>query len=153
MIFTLTDRQFNVLDAYETEDYLIGKYVGSIIQTLDIDVLVKSGNSDKWAHGNYIMCEDKSGYKYWFTIYDAEDSYQSDIKSLTCYTGTIDIVAEDANPITRPSEAKPFTYYFDKVFYDTGIRIGRNEIQGMLRTLEFTSENASNAEMLQYVLH
>lgn len=27
MIFTLTDRMYNVLDAYDTDDYLIGQYV------------------------------------------------------------------------------------------------------------------------------
>lgn len=153
MIFTLTDRLYNVLDAYESEDYLIGSYIGSIIKTLDIEVLVTSSNADKWIEGHYIMCESEDGYKHWFTIYDAEDSFKSDFKNLKCYSGTIDIVAEDANPIAKPAIAQPFTYYFDKIFYDTGVTIGINEISGLTRKLEFTSENASNVEMLQYVLN
>lgn len=153
MIFTLTDRQYNVLDAYETEDYLIGSYIGSIIKTLDMDVLVNSANAEKWVEGNYVLCEDASGCRYWFTIYDAEDAHGDDQKKLTCYSGTIDIVSEDAIPIAMPATPQPFSWYFGKIFFDTGITIGINELEGMTRRLEFTSENASNAEMLQYVLN
>lgn len=153
MIFTLTDREYNTIDAYETDDYLIGNYVGSVIKTLDINVLIKSAFAENWNFGNYIMCEDATGYKYWFTIYDVEDSYNSDEKRLTCYSGSIDIVSEDANPVKRPTEPQPFTYYFNRIFKDTGITIGVNEISELSRVLEYTSENASNAEMLQYVLN
>ncbi|MER2001302.1 MAG: hypothetical protein ABS862_01665 [Carnobacterium inhibens] len=153
MIFTLTDRDYNVLDAYETDDYLIGNYIGTIIKSLDINVLVKSENAKNWTYGNYIMCEDQTGYKYWFTIYDSEDSYTADEKNLMCYSGTIDIVSEDANPIGKPSEPQPFTYYFNRIFNDTGITIGVNELTGLSRSLEYTSESVSNAEMLQYVLN
>lgn len=153
MIFTLTDRQYTVLDAYETEDYLIGSYIGSIIKTLDMDVLVNSANAEKWVEGNYILCEDASGCRYWFTIYDAEDAHGDDQKKLTCYSGTIDIVSEDAIPIAMPATPQPFSWYFGNIFFDTGITIGINELEGMTRRLEFTSENASNAEMLQYVLN
>lgn len=153
MIFTLTDREYNVLDAYETDDYLIGNYIGTIIKTLDINVLVKSEKAQDWNFGNYIMCEDATGYKYWFTIYDVEDSYNADEKRLTCYSGTIDIVSEDANPVARPSEPQPFSYYFNRILNDTGITIGLNEISHLSRTLEYTSESVSNAEMLQYVLN
>ena len=153
MIFTLTDRQYNVLDAYETEDYLIGSYIGSIIKTLDMDVLVNSANAEEWVEGNYILCEDASGCRYWFTIYDAEDAHGDDQKKLTCYSGTIDIVSEDAIPIAMPATPQPFSWYFGQIFFDTGITIGINELEGMTRSLEFTSENASNAEMLQYVLN
>lgn len=153
MIFTLTDREYNVIDAYETSDYLIGNFIGTIIKTLDIDVLVDSEFAQDWSYGNYIMCEDQTGYKYWFTIYDSEDSYTSDKKKLTCYSGSIDIVSEDANPIIQPVEAKPFSYYFDLIFFDTGIKIGINEINESTRKLEYTSENVSNAQMLQYVLN
>lgn len=152
MIFTLTDRHYNVLDAYETDDYLIGQYIGSILETLEINVLVKSLNAEHWTEGNYIMCQDKKGKKRWFTIYDCEDSNTGDSKSLFCYSGTIDIVAEDAAPISA-QDPKPFKWYFDQIFYDTGIVLGINEISDLTRKLEFTSENASNAEMLQYVLN
>jgi len=152
MIFTLTDRHYNVLDAYETDDYLIGQYIGSILETLEINVLVKSLNAEHWVEGNYIMCQDKMGKKRWFTIYDCDDSHGGDVKSLFCYSGTIDIVAEDAAPISAP-DPKPFKWYFDQIFYDTGIVLGVNEISDLTRKLEFTSENASNAEMLQYVLN
>jgi len=152
MIFTLTDRMYNVLDAYETEHYLIGQYIGSIIETLDIDVSVRSINADLWVRGNYIMCEDKSGRPYWFTIYEDEDGLNDDIKSFSCYSGTIDVVAEESNPI-KAAEAQPFSWYFDRIFVDTGIKIGMNEISGLSRKLEFTSENATNVEMLQYVLN
>lgn len=153
MIFTLTDREYNVLDAYETDNYLIGIYIGTIIKSLDINVLVKSENAQNWTYGNYIMCQDETGYKYWFTIYDAEDSYNGDEKNLTCYSGTIDIVSEDANPVTKPVEPQPFMYYFNRIFNDTGITIGINELTGLSRSLEYTSESVSNAEMLQYVLN
>lgn len=153
MIFTLTDRKYNPMDAYDTDEYLIGKYVGSVIKTLDLDVFINSENSQHWQQGNYIMCTDADGYNYWFTIYDVSDSLKSDVKTLHCYSGTIDIVAEDATPIGRPSQPQPFTYYFDRIFYDTGIVMGVNELEGLTRTLEFTSETISNAQMLQYVLN
>lgn len=153
MIFTLTDREYNVLDAYETEDYLIGSYIGSIIKTLDINILVKSEKPAFWKEGNYIFCEDSKGYKHWFTIYDYEDGLNDNEKKLTCYSGTIDVVSEDANPINKPATPQPFSYYFNKIFYDTGIVIGKNEIADRSRSLEYTSEEATNAEMLQYVLN
>ena len=153
MIFTLTDRAYNPLDSYETSDYLIGKYVGSIIKSLDINILTTSQNVDLWAEGNYIMCSDSDGYKYWFTIYTAKDGLSSANRQLTAYSGTIDIVSEDALPIGRPSTPQPFQYYFDSIFFDTGISIGINEISDLTRTLEFESTDVSNAEMLQYVLN
>lgn len=152
MIFTLTDRMYNVLDAYETDDYLIGQYVGSILETLDINVLTKSIHADLWIRGNYIMCQDKSGRKYWFTIYDDEDGLNDDVKSFSCYSGTIDIVSEEYPPISA-TQAQPFEWYFNQIFLDTGITLGINEISGLSRKLEFTSENATNAEMLQFVLN
>ena len=68
MIFTLTDRSYNPLDAYETSDYLIGNYIGSIVKSLDINVLTSTLKADLWVEGNYVMCADENGYKYWFTI-------------------------------------------------------------------------------------
>ena len=153
MIFTLTDRAYNPLDSYETSDYLIGKYVGSIIKSLDINILTSSQNVDLWTEGNYIMCSDSDGYKYWFTIYTAKDGLSDANRQLTAYSGTIDIVSEDAIPIGRPSTPQPFKYYFDNIFFDTGITIGINEISDLTRTLEFESADVSNAEMLQYVLN
>ncbi|MCD5029114.1 hypothetical protein, partial [Enterococcus asini] len=148
----MTDRMYNVLDAYETDDYLIGQYVGSILETLDINVLTKSIHADLWTRGNYIMCQDKKGRKYWFTIYDDEDGLNDDVKSFSCYSGTIDIVSEEYPPISA-TQAQPFEWYFNRIFSDTGITLGINEISGMTRKLEFTSENATNAEMLQFVLN
>ncbi|MDT9700902.1 hypothetical protein [Streptomyces sp. P17] len=148
----MTDRMYNVLDAYETDDYLIGQYVGSILETLDINVLTKSIHADLWTSGNYIMCQDKSGRKYWLTIYDDEDGLNDDVKSFSCYSGTIDIVSEECPPISA-TQAQPFEWYFNRIFSDTGITLGINEISGMTRKLEFTSENATNAEMLQFVLN
>lgn len=153
MIFTLTDRAYNPLDSYETSDYLIGKYVGSIIKSLDINILTSSQNVDLWTEGNYIMCSDSDGYKYWFTIYTAKDGLSDANRQLTAYSGTIDIVSEDALPIGNPSTPQPFQYYFDNIFFDTGITIGINEISDLTRTLEFESTDVTNAEMLQYVLN
>ena len=153
MIFTLTDRAYNPLDSYETSDYLIGKYVGSIIKSLDINILTSNQNVDLWTEGNYIMCSDSDGYKYWFTIYTAKDGLSDANRQLTAYSGTIDIVSEDALPIGNPSTPQPFQYYFDNIFFDTGITIGINEISDLTRTLEFESTDVTNAEMLQYVLN
>jgi hypothetical protein len=152
MIFTLTDRMYNVLDAYETDDYLIGQYIGSILETLDINVLTKSIHADLWTRGNYIMCQDKFGRKHWFTIYDDEDGLNDDVKSFSCYSGTIDIVSEEYPPISA-TQAQSFEWYFNQIFSDTGITLGINEISGLSRTVVLESENATNAEMLQYVLN
>lgn len=152
MIFTLTDREYNALDAYETDDYMIGQYLESFLETLDLNVEAKAVESEHWVRGNYIMCRTKDGKGYWFTIYDDEDSVNDDYRQLNCFSGTIDIVGEDATPIEAPN-AKPFSWYFDKIFLDTGITIGTNEIAHLKRKLEFTSENATNAEMLQFVLN
>lgn len=154
MIFTLTDRQYTPLgSAYETDDYLIEVRVGNIIKALDLNVLTTSDNAEHWIEGNYVMCEDASGYQYWFTIRDVEDGAMQDEKQITCYSGTLDIVNEDANPITKPSEPQPFEYYFNRILNDTGITIGINEISDLTRSLEFTSTDVSNVEMLQYVLN
>lgn len=152
MIFTLTNRDYEALDAYQTDDYLIGQYLGSIIETLDINVSVKSAKAELWTEGNYVMCVDKSGRGRWFTISEAKDSLNGDDKSLSAYSGTIDILAEEYPPFEAP-EAKPFEWYFNKIFYDTGIVLGINEIDNLTRKLEFESQNATNAEMLQFVLN
>lgn len=152
MIFTLTNRDYEALDAYQTDDYLIGQYIGSIIETLDINIAVKSAKAELWTEGNYIMCVDKSGRGRWFTISEVKDSLDGDDKSLSAYSGTIDILAEEYPPFGAP-EAKPFEWYFNKIFYDTGIVLGINEIDNLTRKLEFESQNATNAEMLQFVLN
>lgn len=152
MIFTLTDRNYNALDAYETDNYLIGKYVGSILETLDVEVAVTSLNAQYWIQGNYIMCVDASGHKYWFTIYDADDASNEDTKTISCYSGTIDIVSEEYPPI-KATQTQPFEWYFNRIFLDTGIVLGVNEISSLTRKLEFESTNTTNVEMLQYVLN
>lgn len=154
MIFTLTDRQYTPLgSAYETDDYLIEVRVGNIIKALDLNVLTTSDNAEYWTEGNYVMCQDASGYKHWFTIRDVEDGAMKDEKQITCYSGTLDIVNEDANPIEKPLTPQPFEYYFNRILNDTGITIGVNEISDLTRSLEFTSTDVSNVEMLQYVLN
>ncbi|MFZ6624511.1 phage tail spike protein [Vagococcus fluvialis] len=152
MIFTLTDRNYNALDAYETDDYLIGQYIGSILETLEIEVSVKSLNAQHWIQGHYIMCTDKTGRNYWFTIYDVDDSLSSDYKKISCFSGTIDIVSEEFPPI-KATSPQPFTWYMSQIFVDTGIVIGINEIADMKRTLEFEGTNHTNVEMLQFVLN
>lgn len=152
MIFTLTDRNYNALDAYETDDYLIGQYIGSILETLEMEVSVKSLNAQHWIQGHYIMCTDKTGRNYWFTIYDVDDSLSSDYKKISCFSGTIDIVSEEFPPI-KATSPQPFTWYMSQIFFDTGIVIGINEIADMKRTLEFEGTNHTNVEMLQFVLN
>lgn len=152
MIFTLTDRNYNALDAYETDDYLIGQYIGSILETLEMEVSVKSLNAQHWIQGHYIMCTDKTGRNYWFTIYDVDDSLSSDYKKISCFSGTIDIVSEEFPPI-KATSPQPFTWYLNQIFVDTGIVIGINEIADMKRTLEFEGTNHTNVEMLQFVLN
>lgn len=152
MIFTLTDRNYNALDAYETDDYLIGQYIGSILETLEMEVSVKSPNAQHWIQGHYIMCTDKTGRNYWFTIYDVDDSLSSDYKKISCFSGTIDIVSEEFPPI-KATSPQPFTWYMSQIFFDTGIVIGINEISDMKRTLEFEGTNHTNVEMLQFVLN
>lgn len=152
MIFTLTDRNYNALDAYETDDYLIGQYIGSILETLEMEVSVSSLNAQHWIQGHYIMCTDKTGRNYWFTIYDVDDSLSSDYKKISCFSGTIDIVSEEFPPI-KATSPQPFTWYMSQIFFDTGIVIGINEIADMKRTLEFEGTNHTNVEMLQFVLN
>lgn len=152
MIFTLTDRHYNPLDSYETDDYLIGRYIGSILETLDLNISLTSLKAEHWVRGNYIMCRDSTGRGYWFTIYDDEDSLNGDDRALSCYSGTIDIVAEECPPFEE-TVPRSFGWYFSKVFIDTGIQLGINELSGMTRTLKFDSQNATNAEMLQFVLN
>lgn len=154
MIFTLTDRDYNPLDVYETTDYLIGVYTGYVTKSLEMSVLTDSTNSGLWDEGNYILCKDKEGYQYWFTIYKSDDSLNGSKRELQCYSGSLDIMNEDATPIHYPSQPLSFSDYFNKVFGgDSGITIGINEIAGMKRSLEFTSENASIVEMIQYILN
>lgn len=152
MIFTLTDRHYNPLDSYETDDYLIGRYIGSILETLDLNISLTSLKAEHWVRGNYIMCRDSTGRGYWFTIYDDEDSLNGDDRALSCYSGTIDIVAEECPPFEE-TVPRSFGWYFSKVFIDTGIQLGINELSGMTRTLKFESKDATNAEMLQFVLN
>lgn len=152
MIFTLTDRHYNPLDSYETDDYLIGRYIGSILETLDLNISLTSLKAEHWVRGNYIMCRDSTGRGYWFTIYDDEDSLNGDDRALSCYSGTIDIVAEECPPF-EDTVPRSFGWYFSKVFIDTGIQLGINELSGMTRTLKFESKDATNAEMLQFVLN
>ena len=151
MIFTLTDRQYNVLDVLTTDDYLIGQYTDSFLETLDINIPVNSLSPDLWTEGNYVMCADKAGRKYWFTIVTFKDNLNSNDKTLACYSGTIDVMLEDAATIS--GKEQPFVWYFNSIFTDTGITIGTNELDGQKRTLEYTSTDKTNAEMLQFVLN
>ena len=152
MIFTLTDRNYNPLDIYETDDYLIGKYTGSILETLDINIAVDDERSQFWQRGNYIMCRPSDGKNRWFTILDDEDGLNDDDKVLSCYSGTLDIISEEYPGISA-TQAQSFEWYFNAIFGDTGIVLGINELTGQERKLEYTSQNVTNAEMLQYVLN
>lgn len=91
-----------------------------------------------FAAGNYVIFKDKSGKTRMYTIIDADD----DGYDGHCYCEDIglDLLNESKNE-WAVSEAKPLSYYFEQILFDTGWKIRTNEVADLSRKLEWTGTN------------
>ena len=98
---------------------------------------------------------DKIQVGYWIAFkYDARDRlmYINDIQeaeqdkmmSISTLSNNLDLNQENTQPFSADI-ARPFSWYFDRIMYDTGYEIGINEISNLTRKLSWDSEMSHRA--------
>ena len=98
---------------------------------------------------------DKIQVGYWIAFkYDARDRlmYINDIQeaeqdktmSISTLSSNLDLNQENTQPFSADI-ARSFSWYFDKIMFDTGYEIGINEISNLTRKLSWDSEMSHRA--------
>ena len=95
--------------------------------------------------GNYILFRDQFNKTRMYTIITVEDDGEE--KSAYCEDIGLDLINESRSDFSA-SEAKPITYYFDDLLFDTGWKIRVNEVAHLSRKLEWQGTNTAYNRIL-----
>lgn len=95
--------------------------------------------------GNYILFRDQFNKTRMYTIITVEDDGEE--KSAYCEDIGLDLINESRSDFSA-SEAKPITYYFDDLLFDTGWKIRVNEVANLSRKLEWQGSNTAYNRIL-----
>ena len=85
--------------------------------------------------------DDRDRLQYINEIAEAESDKMMSISTLS---NNLDLNQENTQPFSADI-ARPFSWYFDKIMYDTGYEIGINEISNLTRKLSWDSEMSHRA--------
>ena len=85
--------------------------------------------------------DDRDRLQYINEISEAESDKMMSISTLS---NNLDLNQENTQPFSADI-ARPFSWYFDRIMYDTGYEIGINEISNLTRKLSWDSEMSHRA--------
>ena len=77
-------------------------------------------------------------------INDIQEAEQDKMMSISTLNNNLDLNQENTQPFSADI-ARPFSWYFDKIMFDTGYEIGINEISNLTRKLSWDSEMSHRA--------
>lgn len=149
MDFYITDREFNLQTIISTDSNTEFKVVeaSEVIKVspsrrLSLKVLFNQSNSTLLKQytsvGNYILYQDTNNRYIWQTIISTSHNPLTGIRELDCEYASLDLLNETVNPYTA-DKAYPISFYINKFTYDSGFKIGVNEIENLTRKLEWDS--------------
>ena len=161
MDFYVTDRTFSLKTVCSTHGDTPFKVItaednikletSSRRMTLDISFTPKTTDlaKDFFKVGNYILYIDLNGKHEWMTILKATHDPLNQVRSLECEDGGLDLLNETVSDY-KADKAYNVAYYINKFTYDSGFKIGVNEIPNLTRKLEWEGE-ATALERIQSV--
>lgn len=161
MDFYVTDRTFSLKTVCSTHGDTPFKVItaednikletSSRRMTLDISFTPKTTDlaKDFFKVGNYILYIDLNGKHEWMTILKATHDPLNQVRSLECEDAGLDLLNETVTDY-KADKAYNVAYYINKFTYDSGFKIGVNEIPNLTRKLEWEGE-ATALERIQSV--
>lgn len=161
MDFYITDRNFKL----ETVVSTTGNTIFKVISAEDVSTLETSSRrmtmeisftpetTDKakefFKVGNYVLYIDLNGKYEWMTILKSTHNPLTQIRTLECEDAGLDLLNETVSDY-KADKAYNVAYYINKFTYDSGFKIGVNEISNLTRKLEWEGE-ATALERIQSV--
>ena len=100
-------------------------------------------DSDKFQVGYWIAFK-YDGRDRLMYINDIQEAEQDKMMSISTSNNNLDLNQENTQPFSADI-ARPFSWYFDRIMYDTGYEIGINEISNLTRKLSWDSEMSHRA--------
>lgn len=161
MDFYITDRNFKL----ETVVSTTGNTIFKVISAEDVSTLETSSRrmtmeisftpetTDKakefFKVGNYVLYIDLNGKHEWMTILKSTHNPLTQVRTLECEDAGLDLLNETVSDY-KADKAYNVAYYINKFTYDSGFKIGVNEISNLTRKLEWEGE-ATALERIQSV--
>ncbi|NCB80771.1 MAG: hypothetical protein EOM41_12850, partial [Bacilli bacterium] len=100
-------------------------------------------DSNKFQVGYWIAFKYDSRDRLMY-INDIQEAEQDKMMSISTLSSNLDLNQENTQPFSADI-ARPFSWYFDKIMFDTGYKIGINEISNLTRKLSWDSEMSHRA--------
>lgn len=100
-------------------------------------------DSDKFKVGYWIAFKYDSRDRLMY-INDIQEAERDKMMSISALSSNLDLNQEKTQPFSADI-ARPFSWYFDKIMFDTGYEIGINEISNLTRKLSWDSEMSHRA--------
>jgi phage minor structural protein len=100
-------------------------------------------DSDKFQVGYWIAFKYDARDRLMY-INDIQEAEQDKMMSISTLSNNLDLNQENTQPFSADI-ARPFSWYFDRIMYDTGYEIGINEISNLTRKLSCDSEMSHRA--------
>lgn len=91
------------------------------------------------AVGNYILYQDLNQKFVWMTILKVTHNPLTKVRTLECEDASMDLLNENL-PAFPAQGNHNIVWYIEKFTYDSGFKIGKNEIPNLTRTLEWDSD-------------
>ena len=161
MDFYITDRNFKL----ETVVSTTGNTIFKVISAEDVSTLETSSRrmtmeisftpetTDKakefFKVGNYVLYIDLNGKHEWMTILKSTHNPLTQIRTLECEDAGLDLLNETVSDY-KADKAYNVAHYIERFTYDSGFKIGLNEISKLTRKLEWEGE-ATALERIQSV--
>lgn len=161
MDFYITDREFRLETVISTD----GDTLFKVISAQDVSMLETSSRrmsmdisftpettglaKDFFKVGNYVLFIDLNGKHEWMTILKSTHNPLTQVRSLECEDAGLDLLNETVGTY-KADKAYNVAHYINKFTYDSGFKIGVNEISKLTRKLEWEGE-ATALERIQSV--
>lgn len=161
MDFYITDRNFKL----ETVVSTTGNTIFKVISAEDVSTLETSSRrmtmeisftpetTDKakefFKVGNYVLYIDLNGKHEWMTILKSTHNPLTQVRTLECEDAGLDLLNETVSDY-KADKAYNVAHYIERFTYDSGFKIGLNEISKLTRKLEWEGE-ATALERIQSV--
>ena len=120
--------------------------------SLDVSFTQETSNDIKefTKVGNYVLYLDIDGEYRWQTILKTSHNPLTGIRQLECEDAGLDLLNETLKPY-KADKAYNIAHYINKFTFDSGFKIGINEIPKLTKKLEWESDGMTTTERIDSV--
>lgn len=161
MDFYIVDRVWKLQTILSTKGDVAHKIINALdvvnlkpSRRLSLDVIFTQETSNDIKEftkvGNYVLYIDVDGKHRWQTILKTSHNPLTGIRQLECEDAGLDLLNETLKPY-KADKAYNIAYYINKFTFDSGFKIGINEIPNLTRKLEWESDGMTATERIESV--